>query len=82
MLLSFNRQLMTFLMHWTFKTGFHEEAARKFMATGAPMPDCKSWKRFHAAGSVQEWIVVETDDPQACCEHAAEEMELKRRKAD
>ena len=71
-LLDINRQMMTFLMHWTFKTGFHEKAARKFMATGAPMPECKSWKRFHAAGSVQGWIIVETEDPQACYEHAAE----------
>ena len=30
---------MTFLMHWSFKTGYHEIAAKKsraLMATGAP----------------------------------------------
>ena len=44
---------MTFLMHWSFKTGYHEIAAKKFLATGAPFPECKSWKRWHALGSVE-----------------------------
>ena len=34
---------MTFLMHWSFKTGYHEIAAKKFLATGAPFPECNSW---------------------------------------
>ena len=63
---------MTFLMHWSFKTGYHEIAAKKFLATGAPFPDCKSWKRFHAPGSVEGWILVEADNANACYEHAAE----------
>ena len=37
-------------MHWSFKTGYHEIAAKKFLATGAPFPECKSWKRWHASG--------------------------------
>ena len=44
---------MTFLMHWSFKTGYHEIAAKKFLATGAAFPECKSWKRWHAPGSVE-----------------------------
>ncbi|QNI94249.1 conserved hypothetical protein (DUF3303) [Synechococcus sp. A15-127] len=45
---------MTFLMHWQFKTGYHEQAARRFMSTGAPMPEgCSSWTRYHAPGSVE-----------------------------
>ena len=63
---------MSFLMHWSFKTGYHEIAAKKFLATGAPFPDCKSWKRFHAPGSVEGWILVEADNANACYEHAAE----------
>ena len=63
---------MTFLMHWSFKTGYHEIAAKKFMATGAPFPECKSWKRFHGPGSVEGWILVEADNADACYEHAAE----------
>ena len=59
-------------MHWSFKTGYHEIAAKKFLATGAPFPDCKSWKRFHAPGSVEGWILVEADNANACYEHAAE----------
>ena len=63
---------MTFLMHWSFKTGYHEIAAKKFLATGAPLPECKSWKRFHAPGSVERFILVEADDASPCYEHAAE----------
>jgi hypothetical protein len=63
---------MTFLMHWSFKTGYHEIAAKKFLATGAPFPECRSWKRFHAPGSVEGWILVEADTADACYEHAAE----------
>ncbi len=64
--------LMTFLMHWSFKTGYHEIAAKKFLSTGAPFPACQSWKRFHAPGSVEGWILVEADNADACYEHAAE----------
>jgi|TARA_E500000178_G_scaffold326899_1_gene355510 hypothetical protein len=66
------QRAMTFLMHWTFKTGYHEIAARKFLATGAPFPQCTSMKRFHAPGSVEGWILVEADRADACYEHAAE----------
>ena len=66
------RFFMTFLMHWTFKTGYHEIAAKKFLSTGAPFPTCKSWKRFHGPGSVEGWILVEVDSANACYEHAAE----------
>ena len=67
-----SRPSMTFLMHWSFKTGYHEIAAKKFLATGAPFPECKSWKRWHAPGSVEGWILVEADNADACYEHAAE----------
>ena len=30
---------MTFLMHWSFKTGYHEIAAKKFLATVEPFPE-------------------------------------------
>ncbi|HJN35396.1 MAG: DUF3303 domain-containing protein [Prochlorococcus sp.] len=61
-----------YIMHWSFKTGFHEKAARKFLATGAPLPAMKSWQRFHAPGSIEGWILVETDNPGDLYEHAAE----------
>ena len=63
---------MTFLMHWSFKTGYHEIAAKKFLSSGAPFPACQSWKRFHGPGSVEGWILVEADNADGCYEHAAE----------
>ena len=35
---------MTFLMHRLFKTCYHEIAAKKFLATGAPFPECLDWE--------------------------------------
>ena len=49
-----------------------EIAAKKFLATGAPFPECKSWKRLHGPGSVEGWILVEADSADSCYEHAAE----------
>ena len=57
---------MTFLVHWLFKTGNHEIATKKFLATCAPLPECKSWERWHAPGSVENWILVEADNGDAC----------------
>ena len=68
---------MNFLMHWSFKTGYHEVAARKFLAGGAPFPEgTKSFKRLHGPGSCEGWIIVETDDPNVCYQHAAEWAEI------
>ena len=50
---------MTFLMHWQFKTGYHEQAARRIMSTGAPIPEgCSSWTPYPAPGSVESWNIV------------------------
>ena len=67
---------MTFLMHWSFKTGYHEIAAKKFLSGGAPFPACKSFQRLHGPGSCEGWIIVETDNPNVCYEHAAEWAEI------
>ena len=52
---------MLYLQHWKFKTGYHEQAAKKFLATGAPYPGVKSFSRYHGPGSLEGWIIVETD---------------------
>ena len=67
---------MTFLMHWSFKTGYHEIATKKFLATGDPFPEYESQKRFHAPCSVKGWTLVEADTADACYEHAAEWAEF------
>jgi len=60
------------LMHWSFKAGYHEIAAKQFLATGAPFPECKFWQLWHAPGSDEGWILVEADNADACYEHASE----------
>ena len=45
---------------------YHEIATKKFLATCAPLPECKSWERWHAPGSVENWILVEADNGDAC----------------
>ena len=63
---------MLYLQHWKFKTAFHEIAAKKFLDTLAPYPRVKSFSRYHGPGSLEGWIVVETDDSAALYQHAAE----------
>ncbi len=63
---------MLFIQHWKFKTGYHEQAAKKFLATQAPYPRANMVERYHGPGSLEGWIVVETDDQTALYEHAAE----------
>ena len=46
---------MTFLMHWLFKTGYHEIAAKKFLATGAPFPECLDWEVTPVLTDEQAW---------------------------
>ena len=70
------RSLMLYVQHWKFKPGYHQKGAEKFLATGAPYPGVKSFSRYHAPGSLEGWIVVETDDPKALYEHAAEWAEF------
>ena len=56
---------MLYVQHWKFKPGYHQKGAEKFLATGAPYPGVKSFSRYHAPGSLEGWIVVETDNPKA-----------------
>ena len=63
---------MLYIQHWKFKTGYHEQAARKFLATQAPYPRANMLGRYHGPGSLEGWILVETDDPTALYEHVAE----------
>ena len=62
-------------MHWSFKTSYHEIAARTFLATGVSFPECQLWKLFHGPGSVEGWIHVEAANAAACYDHAAEWVE-------
>ena len=54
------------------RAGYAQDAFKRFLATGAPFPGITSMQRYHAPGSVNGWIVVETDDPTALYAHAAE----------
>ena len=64
-------------MEWKIKDGCHIEAVNKFLSTGAPMPEnCELIGRYHAPGSVNGWILLETDDLSAIYKHAAEWAEF------
>lgn len=64
---------MLYLMEWSIKDGKHEEAVGKFLDTGAPMPTgCTLVGRYHASGSVNGWLIAETDDPTHIYAHASE----------
>ena len=59
---------MLYVQHWKIKSGYHQKSAEKFLATGAPYPGVKSFSRYHSPGSLEGWIVVDSDDPKAIYE--------------
>ena len=66
-------------MQKEFKTGpdYLATGFRKFLASGAPFPNgAKVHSRSNAPGSVNGWIVVETDNISFLYEQAAEWGEL------
>ncbi len=68
---------MLYIMEWSIKDGCAEKAVSKFLSTGAPMPeDCRLVGRWHAPGSVNGWLLAETDNVNTIYEHASEWAEL------
>ena len=68
---------MLFIMEWKIKDGCMEKAVNKFLSTGAPMPEGSTLLgRYHAPGSVNGWLIVETEDPTKVYYHASEWGEL------
>ena len=53
---------MLYIQHWKIKSGYHQKSAEKFLATGAPYPGVKSFSRYHSPGSLEGWIILDSDD--------------------
>ena len=67
---------MLFVQHWSFKSGYHQKGAEKFLAGGGDYPGVEIIGRYHAPGSLEGWIVLKTDNPKAIYEHVAQWAEL------
>jgi len=64
---------MLFIMTWKIRNGSHQEAVKKFLETGAPLPEGLTQKgRYHAPGSTHGWLVVEGQDAGLLYRHASE----------
>ena len=63
---------MLYVQHWSFKAGFHQKGAEKFLGGGGDYPGVEMIGRYHAPGSLEGWIVLKTSDPKAIYQHAAE----------
>ena len=63
---------MLYVQHWSFKAGYHQKGAEKFLGGGGDYPGVEMIGRYHAPGSLEGWIVLKTDDPKAIYQHAAE----------
>ena len=63
-----NRKLVSV----SFKPGYHQKGAEKFLGGGGDYPGVEMIGRYHAPGSLEGWIVLKTDDPKAIYQHAAE----------
>ena len=53
---------MFYVMEWKIRTGYVGDAFKKLLETGAPFPGVTMHGRYHAPGSVNGWIILETDD--------------------
>ena len=63
---------MLYVQHWSFKTGYHQKGAEKFLSGGGDYPVVEMIGRYHAPGSLKGWIVLKTDDPKAIYQDASE----------
>ena len=53
---------MLYVQHWSFKAGYHQKGAEKFLGGGGDYPGVEMLGRYHAPGSLEGWIVLKTDD--------------------
>ena len=67
---------MLYIQHWSFKTGYHQKGADKFLAGGGDYPGAEMIGRYHAPGSLEGWIILKTDNPKALYEHVAQWAEF------
>ena len=64
---------MLYMMEWSLKSDCYDKAHNRFLEAAAPMPEGATLLgRWHAPGSVNGWLLVETDKPETLYVHAAE----------
>ena len=49
---------MLYVQHWSFKAGYHQKGAEKFLGGGGDYPGVEMIGRYHAPGSLEGWIVL------------------------
>lgn len=64
---------MLFMLEWSLKDGYYQDAVEQFLTTGAPPPEgMELVSRWHAPGSSKGWLLVETNDVSSIYAHASE----------
>ena len=64
---------MKFVLSWDIAPGGYSGSIQKFLSTGAPTPEGLTMLgRWHAPGSAQGWLLVETDDVEPLTQFMAE----------
>lgn len=64
---------MLYMMEWKVKSDSYDKAHNRFLESAAPLPEGSTLLgRWHAPGSANGWLVVETDKPETVYIHAAE----------
>ena len=67
---------MKYIMSWTIKPDCYKGAVKRFLSTGAPLPEgLNQLGRWHGPGSTCGWLLVEGSG-EAAYEHAAEWADL------
>ena len=55
---------------------YHKKGTEKFLAGGGDYPWVKMIGRYRAPNSLEGWVVLNTDDPKALYQYAAEWAEF------
>ena len=64
---------MLYMMEWKLKSDCYDKAHNRFLEGAAPMPEGSALLgRWHAPGSGNGWLMIETDKPETVYIHAAE----------
>ena len=52
------------------------KSPERFLATGAPYAGAAMLSRYHCRGSLEDWILIKAEDPEALYEHASKWAEF------
>ena len=56
---------MLYVQHWSFKIGYQQKRAEKFLGGGEDYPCVEMIGRYNSPRSLESWIFLKTNAPKA-----------------